>query len=138
MLIESWRHHYNTVRPHSSLGYRPPAPQTVLPRTVKPPLKTSGLSQTNWTTHRGQLKAFRSEDLGPFVERQVGRDDDRAAFVALGDDLEDLGPRCQGRRKIGPLGRRKSMPVSEVADGLGSGVRPGTSGSSCNSGGGGR
>ena len=25
-LIESWRHHYNTVRPHSSLGYRPPAP----------------------------------------------------------------------------------------------------------------
>ena len=36
VLIESWRHHYNTVRPHSSLGYRPPAPQTVLPKTVKP------------------------------------------------------------------------------------------------------
>lgn len=28
-IIESWRVHYNTVRPHSSLGYRPPAPQTV-------------------------------------------------------------------------------------------------------------
>ena len=28
VLIESWRVHYNTVRPHSSLGYRPPAPQT--------------------------------------------------------------------------------------------------------------
>ena len=28
VLIEQWRHHYNTVRPHSSLGYRPPAPQT--------------------------------------------------------------------------------------------------------------
>jgi len=23
MLIEGWRRHYNTVRPHSSLGYRP-------------------------------------------------------------------------------------------------------------------
>lgn len=23
-----WRVHYNTVRPHSSLGYRPPAPET--------------------------------------------------------------------------------------------------------------
>ena len=25
MLIERWCHHYNTIRPHSSLGYRPPA-----------------------------------------------------------------------------------------------------------------
>ncbi len=29
IVIESWRHHYNTKRPHSSLGYRPPAPQVV-------------------------------------------------------------------------------------------------------------
>ena len=28
ILIEQWRQHYNTKRPHSSLGYRPPAPQT--------------------------------------------------------------------------------------------------------------
>jgi len=28
VLIERWRVHYNTVRPHSSLGYRPPAPET--------------------------------------------------------------------------------------------------------------
>ena len=27
VLAECWRVHYNTVRPHSSLGYRPPAPQ---------------------------------------------------------------------------------------------------------------
>jgi transposase InsO family protein len=27
VLIERWRRHYNTVRPHSSLGYRPPAPE---------------------------------------------------------------------------------------------------------------
>ncbi len=30
VLIEGWRHHYNTVRPHSSLGYRPPAPQAIV------------------------------------------------------------------------------------------------------------
>jgi transposase InsO family protein len=34
MLIEQWRRHYNTVRPHSALGYRPPAPETV---GVRPP-----------------------------------------------------------------------------------------------------
>ena len=31
ILIEWWRKHYNQVRPHSALGYRPPAPQTILP-----------------------------------------------------------------------------------------------------------
>jgi len=30
VLIERWRVFYNTVRPHSSLGYRPPAPETLL------------------------------------------------------------------------------------------------------------
>ena len=29
VLIEVWRRHYNTVRPHSALGYRPPAPEAV-------------------------------------------------------------------------------------------------------------
>jgi putative transposase len=32
ILIEMWRKHYNTVRPHSSLGYRPPVPATFIPR----------------------------------------------------------------------------------------------------------
>ena len=30
VLIERWRRLYNTVRPHSSLGYRPPAPETMV------------------------------------------------------------------------------------------------------------
>jgi transposase InsO family protein len=30
VLLEQWRIYYNTVRPHSSLGYRPPAPKTVI------------------------------------------------------------------------------------------------------------
>src|SRR5918912_1054577 len=31
VVIESWRVHYNTVRPHASLGYRPPAPEVFVP-----------------------------------------------------------------------------------------------------------
>ncbi len=27
ILIEPWRQHYNGIRPHSALGYRPPAPE---------------------------------------------------------------------------------------------------------------
>ena len=29
IVIERWRRHYNTIRPHSSLGYRPPAPEAL-------------------------------------------------------------------------------------------------------------
>ena len=31
VVIEQWRNHYNTIRPHSSLDYRPPAPRTSSP-----------------------------------------------------------------------------------------------------------
>jgi len=31
IIIEQWRRHYNTVRPHSALGYRPPAPEAIIP-----------------------------------------------------------------------------------------------------------
>jgi hypothetical protein len=33
VLIERWRVGYNTQRPHSSLGYRPPAPEAIVPWT---------------------------------------------------------------------------------------------------------
>jgi transposase InsO family protein len=32
VLIERWRVAYNTIRPHSSLKYRPPAPEAIAPR----------------------------------------------------------------------------------------------------------
>ena len=32
ILTEQWRREYNTIRPHSSLGYRPPAPEAIMPR----------------------------------------------------------------------------------------------------------
>jgi transposase InsO family protein len=40
VMIERWRHHYNTVRPHSALGYRPPAPQlSCLNGLIQPALR---------------------------------------------------------------------------------------------------
>jgi transposase InsO family protein len=32
ILTERWRREYNTIRPHSSLGYRPPVPETIMPK----------------------------------------------------------------------------------------------------------
>jgi len=34
VLIEQWRREYNQVCPHSSLGYRPPAPEAIMPVTL--------------------------------------------------------------------------------------------------------
>src|SRR6478672_11463407 len=31
IVIESWRRHYNAIRPHASLGYRAPAPEVFVP-----------------------------------------------------------------------------------------------------------
>ena len=31
VLIENWRKEYNQIRPHSALGYRPPAPEAIMP-----------------------------------------------------------------------------------------------------------
>ena len=36
ILIEQWRRHDNTVRPHSALGYRPPAPESFAPMDLRP------------------------------------------------------------------------------------------------------
>lgn len=57
ILIEAWRRHYNTVRPHSSLGYRPPAPEAATPPwrrrqfyTNNPHGPLSGGQSGQWTT----------------------------------------------------------------------------------------
>ena len=36
IIIEDWRRHYNTKRPHSALEYRPPAPETIVTLEQRP------------------------------------------------------------------------------------------------------
>ena len=62
VLLERWRVHYNTKRPHSSLGYRPPAPEASRPPTnstnmMKILTPKSGTA-TGGTSH--QLKNLKS------------------------------------------------------------------------------
>jgi transposase InsO family protein len=42
VLVERWRKHYNHVRPHSSLGYRPPAPEAKLLTVSRPSFSLLG------------------------------------------------------------------------------------------------
>ena len=58
VVIESWRCHYHTLRPHSALGYRPPAPHT---RTIDNNLAMIGkAAETNSQT--GPVFTARSSD----------------------------------------------------------------------------
>lgn len=67
ILIDGWRRHYNGVRPHSSAGYRPPAPETVIwrlasvgGRSTGQPLALSHARTNNQTGSAiGALKARR-------------------------------------------------------------------------------
>ena len=49
VVVEGWRRRYNTVRPHSSLGYRPPAPEAVL--WPAPPSKAAPVVALKPTMH---------------------------------------------------------------------------------------
>jgi transposase InsO family protein len=44
IVIENWRRHYNTVRPHSSLGYRPPATEALIWPAPKEIVKMQSLN----------------------------------------------------------------------------------------------
>lgn len=53
ILIEAWRRHYNAVRPHSALGWRPPAPEvSITPAAVWPRPGPSIAMATNATVHQ--------------------------------------------------------------------------------------
>jgi putative transposase len=73
VLVEQWRCHYNTKRPHSSLGYRPPAPETILPR---PP----GFAPLRQAAAMGGL----AQDLVPL--QGAGHSGTRSAWCGLRSD----------------------------------------------------
>jgi len=39
ILIEAWRRHYNAIRPHSALGWRPPVPEILVERQTPWPVR---------------------------------------------------------------------------------------------------
>ncbi len=62
VLIERWRQHYNQVRPHSALGYNPPAPTTVAfpaPTGALPP--DPRLQNPSGKHRRGMMSGVRND-----------------------------------------------------------------------------
>jgi transposase InsO family protein len=55
VLIEMWRQHYNMVRPHSSLGYLPPMPATILIQSTQ--LQPIGYRK-DWYNLWGQVNLY--------------------------------------------------------------------------------
>ncbi len=86
-VIESWRRHYNTVRPHSSLGYKPPAPEVVLWPAAQPRPAPPAAARAHQVAHRvdhlPELHLARPTTATrfgherrnplPFLIRQIGR-----------------------------------------------------------------
>ena len=56
IVIESWRRHYNSVRPHESLGYRPPAPEVFVPALAAWPSARLGSAPTATLPQTSRLK----------------------------------------------------------------------------------
>ena len=45
IIIERWRRHYTTKRPHASPAYRPPAPEVLVPATAAWPSRPVAVVQ---------------------------------------------------------------------------------------------
>jgi len=82
VLTERWRRHYNTVRPHSALGYRPPAPEVLMQRMPVPlphPRPTGSAQPSSatlhpifaWTTRWGL--AGRLQSIGTSLSEHLNR-----------------------------------------------------------------
>ena len=54
IIIEQWRCHNNTKRPHSALGYSPPAPEAIVLVDERLVMHL----HSNWTTQRGPTKVM--------------------------------------------------------------------------------
>jgi hypothetical protein len=73
VLVEDWRIEYNTVRPHSALGY---LTRPTTPRPGPPPTPNS---HSGWTNNRGPVGVGRHLGLGCGIERR-----DRRMSCAVG------------------------------------------------------
>ena len=94
-----WRQHYNTVRPHAALGYRPPTPGAYTPvRNPRPkPSDCKGCPvRLTCTTARGLKTIVRSpyEDSNPLEWTSNGP----------GSNLEG-GTTREGRSRVGTRSR---------------------------------
>jgi hypothetical protein len=83
VLIEGWRKHYNRVRPHSALGYRPPAPEAIAAGPPSASLRAVQQQLSDRTTTASTVDSTAGE--GPrlqIIKREPHRND---AAILHGD-----------------------------------------------------
>ena len=105
VLIESWRRHYNAIRPHSSLGYRPPAPETIVmpswPPGSAPPTIQLGRETVNALTFKPD------QSTGAGQGRQAAR---MTPFKWVNTTLGNIKRAITGTyRKLGPDHARRYL-----------------------------
>jgi transposase InsO family protein len=83
--IESWRRHHNGVRPHASLGFKPPAPEVFVPAfAARPPVSPRPLASaptrhqhpsrtTPWGPITEAIRVTAGIDLAPALKAAFGR-----------------------------------------------------------------
>ena len=89
ILIEKWRRHYNTVRPHSALGYRPPAPESIIPIDQRPTMQTPPNRGLLLPTKNARLLAASVWQSGAYAKPRLLRENGSSYVAAdLADYLE--------------------------------------------------
>ena len=100
IIIESWRQHYNRVRPHSSLGYRPPTPE-VVPWPASPAVESTVVAVIAAAllaaTEPSHLSLRRPSTCRKWVVSQFGISD-------------PLTVACPTRRMMGRAASRRRLP----------------------------
>jgi len=82
ILIEQWRRHYNTKRPHSALGYRPPAPETIVHMDQTPVMHYRGHGKHDPLPTMQCIEGCAYEGCQPF-----GLQETRGDFAGLNDEM---------------------------------------------------
>ncbi|GAU86069.1 mobile element protein [Bosea sp. BIWAKO-01] len=123
-VIESWRKHYNTVRPHSSLGYRAPVPAAIMP----PP----NPSQT-WPQSRPCIRLKPGHPMGADQAHEAGLVLGHVAIAVLLQRLVGRARlsdrrRCPDKAEQGDHGCRElhhpASPNASTARGNRAGILP--------------
>jgi len=72
VLVERWRKEYNTVRPHSALGYRPPAPETIVSWPPGSATLSRALGPSDTLSLTQQLVPFLGAGHPPTGDKRLG------------------------------------------------------------------
>lgn len=85
-MIEQWRYHYNNHRPHSALGYQPPAPLTTTPKLT--PVLPSPMMQQSISMQL--VKNIRADHTSDAARVLIGSGNEPPFNKSLADRLDLL------------------------------------------------